>query len=193
MSHVLRASTPNILRSSYPLFSTPTLMSESKSKKSPPPSKLSTPLTTATRRGMSDDIHSDRLLAYKPIVTPKVKPGPVRLNTKGKPPSGRNVGKLADLLKMPIDVFCEVRNWGSVCTRLILVTQIVSYLHPLDILQLARVSLKVRAILMSRNSAHVWIIARRTIGMPECPPDLSEPQYASLVFEHTCFVSDRLP
>jgi len=87
-------------------------MSESKSKKSPPPSKLSTPLTTATRRGMSDDIHSDRLLAYKPIVTPKVKPGPVRLNTKGKPPSGRNVGKLADLLKMPIDVFCEVRNWG---------------------------------------------------------------------------------
>jgi len=27
--------------------------------------------------------------------------------------------------------------------------------------------------------------------MPECPPDLSEPQYASLVFEHTCFVSDR--
>lgn len=29
--------------------------------------------------------------------------------------------------------------------------------------------------------------------MPECPPDLSEPQYASLVFEHTCFVSDRAP
>lgn len=25
--------------------------------------------------------------------------------------------------------------------------------------------------------------------MPECPPDLSEPQYASLVFERTCFVS----
>ena len=25
--------------------------------------------------------------------------------------------------------------------------------------------------------------------MPECPLDLSEPQYASLVFEHTCFVS----
>jgi len=61
----------------------------------------------------------------------------------------------------------------------------------LDILQLARVSLKIRAILMSRSSAHVWITARRVIGMPECPPDFSEPQYASLVFEHTCFVSDR--
>ena len=29
--------------------------------------------------------------------------------------------------------------------------------------------------------------------MPECPSDLSEPQYASLVFEHTCFVSDHMP
>jgi len=44
---------------------------------------------------------------------------------------------------------------------------------------------------MSKNTAnHIWITARRTIGMPECPPDLSEPQYAALVFEHTCFVSD---
>ena len=25
--------------------------------------------------------------------------------------------------------------------------------------------------------------------MPECPPDISEPQYASLMFERTCFVS----
>ena len=29
--------------------------------------------------------------------------------------------------------------------------------------------------------------------MPECPSDLSEPQYASLMFEHTCFVSCRPP
>jgi len=27
--------------------------------------------------------------------------------------------------------------------------------------------------------------------MPECPLDLSEPQYASLIFEHTCFVSEH--
>ena len=26
--------------------------------------------------------------------------------------------------------------------------------------------------------------------MPEYPPNLSEPQYAALVFEHTCFVSN---
>ena len=29
--------------------------------------------------------------------------------------------------------------------------------------------------------------------MPECPPDLSEPQYASLMFERTCFVSPHAP
>ena len=27
------------------------------------------------------------------------------------------------------------------------------------------------------------------LDMPECPPDLSEPQYASLVFGRNCFVS----
>lgn len=82
---------------------------------------------------------------------------------------------------------------GFAGTQLILAAQIASYLHPSDILQLARVSLRVRAVLMSRSSAHVWITARRVIGMPECPPDLSEPQYASLVFEHTCFVSEPAP
>ena len=57
---------------------------------------------------MPDNIHSDRLLAYKPSVSPDAKRGPVRLNTKGQAPSGRNVGKLADVLKMPLDVFYEV-------------------------------------------------------------------------------------
>lgn len=59
-------------------------------------------------RRASDGVHSDRVLAYKPLVSSKAKPGPVRLNTKGKAPSGRNVGKLTDLLKMPLDVFYEV-------------------------------------------------------------------------------------
>jgi hypothetical protein len=59
----------------------------------------------------------------------------------------------------------------------------------MDILHLARTSLNIRAILMSRDSAHIWATARSVVGMPECPPDLSEPQYASLMFERTCFVS----
>lgn len=55
-------------------------------------------------------LRSDRLLAYEPIISPNVKPSPARLNTKGKAPSGRNVGILADLLAMPLDVFYRVRN-----------------------------------------------------------------------------------
>ena len=71
----------------------------------------------AAQREVSDRVHLDRLLAYKPIVSPKAKSGPARLNTKGKAPSGRNVGKLTDLLKMPLDVFCEVtRRCLFACT-----------------------------------------------------------------------------
>jgi len=62
---------------------------------------------------VSDDAHSDRLLAYKPIVSPDAKRGPVRLNTKGQAPSGRNVGRLADVLKMPLYVFHEVTRRSS--------------------------------------------------------------------------------
>ena len=80
----------------------------------------------------------------------------------------------------------------KLCARLNVV-KIVSILHPLDILHLARTSLNIRVLLMSKTSARVWIAARRMLNMPECPPDLSEPQYASLVFERICFVSCHAP
>lgn len=70
---------------------------------------------------MSDSVHPDRLLAYRPVVSPNAKRGPIRINTQGMAPSGRNVGILADLVKMPLDVFCEVYTIQSlVDTRLIL-------------------------------------------------------------------------
>ena len=71
--------------------------------------------------GVSDDVYTDRLLAYKPIVSPEAKPDPLHLNTKGKAHSGRNVGRLADLLKMPPDVFHEVSfsdlSWSTAKIR----------------------------------------------------------------------------
>lgn len=43
---------------------------------------------------------------------------------------------------------------------------------------------------MRRNSISVWRRARNNvIGLPECPDDLTEPQYAELVYGKTCFVS----
>lgn len=44
---------------------------------------------------------------------------------------------------------------------------------------------------MSKNSASFWRAARNNLGMPECPADVSEPQYADLVFFRGCYVRLR--
>ncbi|KAH9855825.1 hypothetical protein C2E23DRAFT_552119 [Lenzites betulinus] len=89
-----------------------------------------------------------------------------------KPRRFRNVGKLAKLLNMPLDVFFEI----------------ASHLHPLDILRLSRTSKEFRTMLLSRTSRHVWAAARETVvpPLPACPAHLSEPKYATIVFENLC-------
>ncbi|KAI9056904.1 hypothetical protein FKP32DRAFT_1682052 [Trametes sanguinea] len=84
----------------------------------------------------------------------------------------KDVGKLARVLNVPLDVFYEI----------------MSHLHPVDLLQLARTSKELREHLLSRNSRHLWIAARRNVEppLPDCPHDLSEPHLAHLVFERTC-------
>ena len=63
-------------------------------------------------------------------------------------------------------------------------------MHPRDLLNLARTSKDFRSLLMSRTSAIFWRAARQQIpGLPECPPFLSEPQYANLLFFSHCHVS----
>ncbi|KAF7986740.1 hypothetical protein HWV62_20306 [Athelia sp. TMB] len=82
---------------------------------------------------------------------------------KGKAPAkGRNFGKLSQLKNMSLDILFE----------------------------LSRVSKQFRSLFASKGSRHIWIAAKRNLatGMPECPADLSEPQYISLMFEHNCQV-----
>ena len=63
-------------------------------------------------------------------------------------------------------------------------------MYPMDILNLARTSTTLRRILISRDSRAAWLQAFRSVpGLPDCPEDLSEPQYAALVFDCHCFVS----
>ena len=83
--------------------------SKSTSGKSPPRSKL-TPRCDVFE--VSDNFHADRILVYKPIVSSEPKRDLPHLNTKGQAPSGRNVGKLTELLKVPPDVFREVLYQG---------------------------------------------------------------------------------
>ncbi|KAF8507572.1 hypothetical protein BU17DRAFT_100411 [Hysterangium stoloniferum] len=86
---------------------------------------------------------------------------------------GRNVGKLSKLLEMPVDIFCEISN----------------HLEPIDLLHLARSTKGLNAILMSRESKPIWRSARQSYPtLPDCPPDLSEPEYARLIFEKDCHV-----
>ncbi|KAJ7470865.1 hypothetical protein FB451DRAFT_1037580, partial [Mycena latifolia] len=75
--------------------------------------------------------------------------------------------------------------------------QIFYYLLPADVLFLARLCRPLRAFLMSKasESRHIWRQAFINLNLdgpplPACPPDLSEVQYASLVFSPHCHVRD---
>ncbi|KAJ3900514.1 hypothetical protein F5879DRAFT_412417 [Lentinula edodes] len=115
------------------------------------------------------------------------------LNTNDKGPSSGNVahpqsssrivkrgnrGKLEGMLKLPLDLELEI----------------YSYLEPLDLLRLSRTSKDLRVFLMSRSNAIVWRAARSNVpDLPPLPSDLSEPEYANLVFASYCHMCMRRP
>jgi hypothetical protein len=72
-----------------------------------------------------------------------------------------------------------------------LVRQVVSHLHPKDLLQLSRSSRQLHSLLMTSYATPYWRAARRGIKLPDGPPAINEAQYASLMFEHRCTVSTR--
>ncbi|KAI0371427.1 hypothetical protein BV20DRAFT_1067527 [Pilatotrama ljubarskyi] len=81
-------------------------------------------------------------------------------------------GRLADLMDMPMDIFLEI----------------VTKLHPLDLLRFARVSKHFRSLLMGRKSRHLWVAAFENVpGVPPCPPYVCEPRYAAALFDQYCF------
>ncbi|KAK0203339.1 hypothetical protein DFS33DRAFT_1383592 [Desarmillaria ectypa] len=85
-------------------------------------------------------------------------------------PRRTRVGKLQGILSMPVEMWLEI----------------LSFLTPQDVLQLARSSKELRSIFMSRSSTAIWMAARRTV---ECPPPISgfsEPAWANLLFMNTC-------
>ncbi|KAG8792366.1 hypothetical protein FRC12_006292 [Ceratobasidium sp. 428] len=87
-----------------------------------------------------------------------------RAPKRGKP-------SLKRILDMPPEVFNEI----------------AIHLMPVDLLSLARSNKFFRNIFMSRSSHHLWRAAFSHLpGLPPCPSDLSEPQYASLLFSKTC-------
>jgi hypothetical protein len=62
-------------------------------------------------------------------------------------------------------------------------------LHPLDLLHIARTTKTLRSAVMNKKSSFIWKNALASVkGLPACPPDLNEPQFASLAFENKCYV-----
>ncbi|RPD57570.1 hypothetical protein L226DRAFT_610613 [Lentinus tigrinus ALCF2SS1-7] len=104
-------------------------------------------------------------VAQKRRSTSTTKHIPARRHLRGR------LGGLKDMPSMPLDILIEI----------------FSLMHPRDLLNLARTSKEFRAFLMSRQSEPFWKAARRRVeGLPECPPFLSEPAYANLVFFPYC-------
>ncbi|KAG8725327.1 hypothetical protein FRC09_002209 [Ceratobasidium sp. 395] len=65
--------------------------------------------------------------------------------------------------------------------------EIVACLMPADLLSLAQTTKFFRKMLMTRTSQHLWKAAMRNVlQLPECPPQLSEPEYISLLYSNTC-------
>lgn len=72
---------------------------------------------------------------------------------------------------------------------LIFYPQIVKKLDPLALLRLAQSSKYFRSLLMTRSARHLWVASFRNVpGVPPCPPYISEPRYAAVLFDQYCFV-----
>ncbi|KAF9260265.1 hypothetical protein L218DRAFT_872714 [Marasmius fiardii PR-910] len=71
-----------------------------------------------------------------------------------------------------------------------LVFEILSYLHPIDLLNLARTNKSLRKFLMSRSlSENIWRAALKRRFFPTLPPipsGFSEPAFVALLFNPIC-------
>ncbi|RPD57601.1 hypothetical protein L226DRAFT_610638 [Lentinus tigrinus ALCF2SS1-7] len=80
-------------------------------------------------------------------------------------------GGLEDMPGMPLDVLIEI----------------FGFLHPRDLLNLARTTREFRDFLMSRDAISFWKASRKQVeGLPDPPPGVSEPAYANFLFFNYC-------
>ncbi|KAH7926677.1 hypothetical protein BV22DRAFT_1062546, partial [Leucogyrophana mollusca] len=100
-----------------------------------------------------------------------------QLNVSSKAKLRGRKGGLALLPTMSLDILFEI--FGA--------------LHPKDLLNLSRTSKTFRELLMQKSKAFLWRAARSQVpgDFPDCPPDLSEPQYARLAFDTYCYGCDK--
>ncbi|KAI0692010.1 hypothetical protein C8T65DRAFT_670127 [Cerioporus squamosus] len=80
-------------------------------------------------------------------------------------------GGLESMPNLPLDVLIEI----------------FGFIHPRDLLSLARTTREFRDFLMSRNAISFWKESRKQVeGLPDPPTDVSEPAYANFLFFNQC-------
>ncbi|KIJ18021.1 hypothetical protein PAXINDRAFT_97546 [Paxillus involutus ATCC 200175] len=136
--------------------------------------------STATPAALSQDENSDYEIEptvpeedsfYNPGKKRAKRPQGKRNHDAESSKKPRRRGKLEMLPELNLDVLF----------------QIFTFLHPMDLLNLTRTTKAFRQLLMQKSSAFAWKTARGQLeGFPDCPPDLSEPEYANLVFYPHC-------
>ncbi|KAJ7657980.1 hypothetical protein B0H17DRAFT_1097534 [Mycena rosella] len=106
----------------------------------------------------------------KSDTAPSAASAPKRARTSKK-------GRLAGLLDISLDVVFEI--FGN--------------LQPLDLLRLSRTSKEFRRLLMHRSSVTIWRSSLNNVpNLPPCAPGMTEPQWASLVFDATCHICQKI-
>ncbi|KAF8054320.1 hypothetical protein FPV67DRAFT_1552383 [Lyophyllum atratum] len=131
---------------------------------------------TATMESLSETVKTMMLARYSHI-------------TKRVRDASSVKAKVDHRIRPSEEVFAQTPAFGNVPIDIVL--EIGCALEPADLLSLSRVSKQFRCIFMSRNSRFVWAVAFRkaeiTLALPVgCPPDMNEPQYASLIFDQLC-------
>lgn len=102
-------------------------------------------------------------------------------------------GALYPIMNMPLDVLFEVSAYEFPRRdELNVFIKILSYLSPENVLRMARTNKNMRNLLMSKAQKHIWNAAEKAVRLPACPPDLSSPQYASLVYDTFCMVRNLI-
>ncbi|GAA5973365.1 hypothetical protein JCM11641_003094 [Rhodosporidiobolus odoratus] len=94
-----------------------------------------------------------------------------RTTAKGKGKGKGKQGKLAAFQSLPMDLIVEISR----------------YLDPLTLLNMSRANKSMHNVFASRSAAPIWSIVRANVYLPTLTAsDMTDLQYASLVFEREC-------
>ncbi|CAE6477406.1 unnamed protein product [Rhizoctonia solani] len=117
--------------------------------------------------------------ASKPKPNRKTKP------KEDSPPAPKRARRLGAKHDLQSDGASEIMSLMSLPVEVLI--EIARYFHPLDLIMLSRVNKFLRELFMDKHSARIWRSARENLAeLPPCPDEISEPQYAAMLFTKRC-------